>query len=161
MFVRLLNEADAAAHRALRIRSIQGSPQLSSPQIVRELAIYQRIGAGALMAHAAGGTRVWGAFDRERLAGVVAVTRETGAHPLAGGFHLWGLYVRPEDRGGSASHALMSTALAWCRQRPCNQGVTLHAHRGNARSEEHTSELQSLLRISSAVFCLKQKHHTQ
>src|SRR3546814_1806584 len=27
------------------------------------------------------------------------------------------------------------------------------------RSEEHTSELQSLLRISSAVFCLKQKQH--
>src|SRR3546814_8311035 len=25
----------------------------------------------------------------------------------------------------------------------------------NARSEEHTSELQSLMRISSAVFCLK------
>src|SRR3546814_1425368 len=28
------------------------------------------------------------------------------------------------------------------------------------RSEEHTSELQSLMRISSAVFCLKQKHIT-
>src|SRR3546814_11313152 len=55
MFVRLLNEADAAAHRALRIMSIQESPQLSSPQLVMELAIYQRIGAGALMAHAAGG----------------------------------------------------------------------------------------------------------
>src|SRR3546814_2200414 len=27
------------------------------------------------------------------------------------------------------------------------------------RSEEHTSELQSLLRISSAVFCLKKKKH--
>src|SRR3546814_8125010 len=27
------------------------------------------------------------------------------------------------------------------------------------RSEEHTSELQSLLRISYAVFCLKQKTH--
>src|SRR3546814_8316551 len=26
-----------------------------------------------------------------------------------------------------------------------------------ARSEEHTSELQSLIRISSAVFCLKKK----
>src|SRR3546814_3838313 len=58
MFVRLLNEADAAAHRALRIMSIQESPQLSSPQ----------------------------------------------------------------------------------------------------RSEEHTSELQSLMRISHAVFCLKNKH---
>src|SRR3546814_7010230 len=26
------------------------------------------------------------------------------------------------------------------------------------RSEEHTSELQSLMRISAAVFCLKKKH---
>src|SRR3546814_9366112 len=32
----------------------------------------------------------------------------------------------------------------------------------HARSEEHTSELQSLMRISYAVFCLKKKniHHT-
>src|SRR3546814_6694093 len=29
----------------------------------------------------------------------------------------------------------------------------------NGRSEEHTSELQSLMRISSAVFCLKKKTH--
>src|SRR3546814_2720156 len=28
---------------------------------------------------------------------------------------------------------------------------------GHSRSEEHTSELQSLMRISYAVFCLKQK----
>src|SRR3546814_2013190 len=28
----------------------------------------------------------------------------------------------------------------------------------DARSEEHTSELQSLMRISYAVFCLKKKH---
>src|SRR3546814_10718199 len=31
---------------------------------------------------------------------------------------------------------------------------------GNPRSEEHTSELQSLMRISYAVFCLKKKKHT-
>src|SRR3546814_1791045 len=29
------------------------------------------------------------------------------------------------------------------------------------RSEEHTSELQSLMRLSSAVFCLKKKHKEQ
>src|SRR3546814_1038653 len=29
-----------------------------------------------------------------------------------------------------------------------------------ARSEEHTSELQSLMRISYAVFCLKKKKYT-
>src|SRR3546814_1099479 len=31
----------------------------------------------------------------------------------------------------------------------------------NARSEEHTSELQSLMRISYAVFCLKKKNKKQ
>src|SRR3546814_5746489 len=30
----------------------------------------------------------------------------------------------------------------------------------DGRSEEHTSELQSLMRISYAVFCLKKKKHT-
>src|SRR3546814_10256255 len=35
------------------------------------------------------------------------------------------------------------------------------ADRGEIRSEEHTSELQSLMRISYAVFCLKKKNTTQ
>src|SRR3546814_4674503 len=33
------------------------------------------------------------------------------------------------------------------------------AHYELSRSEEHTSELQSLMRISYAVFCLKKKHN--
>src|SRR3546814_5613178 len=58
------------------------------------------------------------------------------------------------------------------RQRPC-RGTKAHAaprpiaDPGRAafppcRSEEHTSELQSLMRISYAVFCLKKKkkNHT-
>src|SRR3546814_3917618 len=32
---------------------------------------------------------------------------------------------------------------------------------GEERSEEHTSELQSLMRISYAVYCLKKKNKTQ
>src|SRR3546814_6451170 len=46
----------------------------------------------------------------------------------------------------------------------CPRGVTgpprapwRSARRRSARSEEHTSELQSLMRISYAVFCLKKK----
>src|SRR3546814_10255150 len=35
------------------------------------------------------------------------------------------------------------------------------AQRGGGRSEEHTSELQSLMRISYAVFCLKKKKKPQ
>src|SRR3546814_6077977 len=34
------------------------------------------------------------------------------------------------------------------------------SHNGSNRSEEHTSELQSLMRNSYAVFCLKQKKKT-
>src|SRR3546814_4639322 len=47
----------------------------------------------------------------------------------------------------------------------CSQGFRHHRSwsmhlcgRSSARSEEHTSELQSLMRISYAVFCLKKKN---
>src|SRR3546814_7377981 len=38
-------------------------------------------------------------------------------------------------------------------------GEMLFAHFAAGRSEEHTSELQSLMRILYAVFCLKKKNH--
>src|SRR3546814_5532451 len=40
------------------------------------------------------------------------------------------------------------------------QGDWLRVRFINNRSEEHTSELQSLMRISYAVFCLKKKNKT-
>src|SRR3546814_5001115 len=36
-------------------------------------------------------------------------------------------------------------------------GAAKNPYKGAKRSEEHTSELQSLMRISYAVFCLKKK----
>src|SRR3546814_2885096 len=39
--------------------------------------------------------------------------------------------------------------------------VRAAAARRAARSEEHTSELQSLMRISYAVFCLKKNKYTE
>src|SRR3546814_10114252 len=55
-----------------------------------------------------------------------------------------------------------------CRRRPSGGGALRHHEQGwnlchpalvftVFRSEEHTSELQSLMRISYAVFCLKKK----
>src|SRR3546814_4198085 len=41
--------------------------------------------------------------------------------------------------------------------RPESALTTFRWPRGQPRSEEHTSELQSLMRISYAVFCLKKK----
>src|SRR3546814_10141937 len=39
-------------------------------------------------------------------------------------------------------------------------GAAFMAHGTMKRSEEHTSELQSLMRSSYAVFCLKKKKHS-
>src|SRR3546814_2622756 len=75
----------------------------------------------------------------------------TGQHDGRDDRHLLRQLSRPSDSGhaGYRRHvrrrAWLSTALVLER----------------ARSEEHTSELQSLMRISYAVFCLKKKkaHH--
>src|SRR3546814_5837941 len=50
--------------------------------------------------------------------------------------------------GGRASGFLLSKCPVPSRTRACRTTI---------RSEEHTSELQSLMRISYAVFCLKKK----
>src|SRR3546814_3836658 len=49
---------------------------------------------------------------------------------------------------------------ALCRNPGRNRGGN-DAGRRDGRSEEHTSELQSLMRISYAVFCLKKKNKKQ
>src|SRR3546814_4974026 len=53
------------------------------------------------------------------------------------------------------SHGLGEVAIAVSQHRDLAFGVI----RLRPRSEEHTSELQSLMRISYAVFCLKKKQH--
>src|SRR3546814_10070630 len=75
-----------------------------------------------------------------------------------------------EDRGRAGLEADIGRGAAFERQRSRAAGPThrlaavgagadAHVPRsgGDVRSEEHTSELQSLMRISYAVFCLKKK----
>src|SRR3546814_4999190 len=56
-------------------------------------------------------------------------------------------------RGAGVHHGVASTPLQIIGQRH----LRLPAGFVSPRSEEHTSELQSLMRISYAVFCLKKK----
>src|SRR3546814_7808519 len=60
-------------------------------------------------------------------------------------------YFRPDAESGQAAWALPGNDMRTISPR----GVR------SRRSEEHTSELQSLMRISYAVFCLKKKIITQ
>src|SRR3546814_6846456 len=54
----------------------------------------------------------------------------------------------------AADHAALGNRDACAR---LAIGIDIARQRGGLRSEEHTSELQSLMRISYAVFCLKKK----
>src|SRR3546814_16214875 len=60
-----------------------------------------------------------------------------------------------------AGHILTAEQQCGCAEQPENQGGWFGngkpCHMNKIRSEEHTSELQSLMRISYAVFCLKKK----
>src|SRR3546814_4951809 len=51
----------------------------------------------------------------------------------------------------------LALALPLAASAQVKVGLTLASTGPAARSEEHTSELQSLMRISYAVFCLKKK----
>src|SRR3546814_3123361 len=55
--------------------------------------------------------------------------------------------------------ATMATIHATRRERTAATNLS-RSQLSASRSEEHTSELQSLMRISYAVFCLKKKNNT-
>src|SRR3546814_3902416 len=79
------------------------------------------------------------------------IGKRTSACPLANG-----RYSRartPDPSTTAAEHAAADESI------PRTTGMVL-VRRSDMppRSEEHTSELQSLMRISYAVFCLKKKH---
>src|SRR3546814_3509832 len=70
--------------------------------------------------------------------------------------HILPATVRHRCRQDEAESARHSFAPTSSYEAPC--GYCRHADcRWGRRSEEHTSELQSLLRITYAVFCLKKK----
>src|SRR3546814_6626971 len=108
-------------------------------------------------------------------------TRSRGGfrQPLAQRTRLWAVakfaaigFHRPCETAGAAldqhrlpSRRIVRSHMAECRSRPADSDGNRRdreieadaPHSAQPRSEEHTSELQSLMRISYAVFCLKKK----
>src|SRR3546814_5666681 len=77
------------------------------------------------------------------------------------GDRLTGEAAREERRTGGGRRVIhMPEQQAFARDAQCVRHQQFGIQPGS-RSEEHTSELQSLMRISSAVFCLKKKRKTR
>src|SRR3546814_6757551 len=104
---------------------------------------------------------------------VVGIAFKFGAAP----FHMWlpdtyhgaptpiTLFIgsAPKLAAFGMTYRLLEAGLApagdqWHLLLACLAALSLAIGNVVARSEEHTSELQSLMRISYAVFCLKKKH---
>src|SRR3546814_2040314 len=99
----------------------------------------------------------------EQAGGTLAAADAHGAYDIAGAAAL-ALDQRVPDHAG-ARHAVgvADRDRAAVDVQPVvrdAQAVAAVQHLHGERSEEHTSELQSLMRISSAVFCLKKKTNT-
>src|SRR3546814_1091525 len=109
--------------------------QPATPVVVFRLA---HLGAQAtLVQHLAGTGQLVAAQQ------VIELPRRMGDGAGVGGIALFRL--RPAARGGNKAGIAVEVA-------------EIGAHR-RQRSEEHTSELQSLMRISYAVFCLKKNNN--
>src|SRR3546814_4677651 len=86
--------------------------------------------------------------------GSVSADRGQRANLLSVAQRIW----RPEDRSGATDEGPGEGEPA---ASPCDIGPDAGQADIAGRSEEHTSELQSLMRISYAVFCLKKKTYNK
>src|SRR3546814_10111608 len=75
--------------------------------------------------------------------------------------HVGSATVEPTYAGRHAQAGDPGNAARALRVPSPQSRVPTVSHTPATRSEEHTSELQSLMRISYAVFCLKKKTKTQ
>src|SRR3546814_5014169 len=75
---------------------------------------------------------------------------------------LWAMRLLKMEPGGASPDVLVANpARNTTSYKKCARVVGDVIGKYHPRSEEHTSELQSLMRISYAVFCLKQNYRRQ
>src|SRR3546814_5819592 len=117
----------------------------SSDLTLRHPLLVERLNAGLIEAEIARVARLQGHhYDRRTRPLAHLVDQIVSDQPLVRG-------RRPGPRQGEDRDRRQSGGTAHARERIAT------AANPAARSEEHTSELQSLMRISNAVFCLKKK----
>src|SRR3546814_7992051 len=107
------------------------------------------------------GTLILVSHDRDFLdrlvTAVIAMEGDGRTIEVAGGYSDYRRYK--QDQGESATRARAADDKVRSKvEAPRPKKTTKLGYKD--RSEEHTSELQSLMRISYAVFCLKKKQRT-
>src|SRR3546814_8105054 len=89
---------------------------------------------------------------RSRESGQIGLIERRGARRRS--FKVWSKTMLKKIFSGIAIAAMMATTAAPTAALAHDRGK----HHWHKKSEEYTSELQSLMRISSAVFCFKKQN---
>src|SRR3546814_3325940 len=95
--------------------------------------------------------RMRGAIDVEQVGGI-----DRGIDLRRGQAGMTEQILKAAQVGAAGQQMCRKAVAQRVRRRPLGQ-----PQRAPRRSEEHTSELQSLMRISYAVFCLKKKNRSR
>src|SRR3546814_3524182 len=88
----------------------------------------------------------------------LAATGSSGTAPIDPGVSRQTVAAVPKVCRALAEPLVVSGDCRVVRTLDLRQHEPAIDHQAERRSEEHTSELQSLMRISYAVFCLKKKN---
>ena len=134
MNIREVTAADAEHYYALRLQSEQEFPQFAGFNAERELSAGPTGIAGLLEAYPAEGTIVWGAFEDSQLLAVTALSRRLSPKYRHKAF-LWGMYAKPEFRGGTVARALLENAIAWAKRDPEVMAISLQVTTSNVRAQ--------------------------
>src|SRR3546814_10009761 len=106
------------------------------------------------------GIPVWAALGNERIPRIATPDSVSRLILLPDNYRAGRLAVPLAMKAQAVSGRRIETIWPWNDRNDWND-VLRHGGKGARdwrRSEEHTSELQSLMRISYAVFCLKKKN---
>jgi ribosomal protein S18 acetylase RimI-like enzyme len=128
MNIRRLHVDDAATFQALRLAALLDAPEafMASHEEEKDLPL----STVARRLEDLPGHAVFGAFDGERLVGMVGVAREARIK-MAHKAYVWGMYVSAAARGHGVARQLMAAALALARATEGIAKVTLSVDAAN------------------------------
>src|SRR3546814_8203271 len=134
--VRRINRRDTSAYYTLRARSVEGLLHPAEPEVLRELGGGHARLAGRIDHYDVEGTRVWGVFHADILAGAIALSRHFHLQHLDTVF-LWGLFVYHRYRGTATSRLLMEAAMDWYEHEPGIESVVTRFDGSNLPARQY------------------------
>lgn len=129
--IRRLAPADSRAYRHLMLEAYERHPHAFTSSVAERRALPMAWWEARLDAAPTASSVVLGAFEEQRIAGVIGIefeTREKARHKAA----LFGMYVPPVFRHRGLGSALVRAALDCIRTRPWVRIVQLTVTDGNA-----------------------------